>query len=117
VALEFQRSRDNVLAEMKRHWAAGHRKSVPLGVVEVALTAITIEALAPLVVVSARTRAAVARACRFLERWQFRPGCVPAALDPAYAEGAFPLSPIASFSRGDVTAHAALALHRASLDR
>jgi AMMECR1 domain-containing protein len=81
---------------------------------EIALTAITIEALAPLVSASARTRAAVARARRFLERWQFRPGRVPAALDPAFAEGAFPLSPIASFARGDVTAHAVLALRASS---
>ena len=77
---------------------------------EIALTAISVEALAPLLPASPSTRAAVARARRFLERWQYRPGRVSAALDPAFAEGSFPLSPIAPFSRGDVTAHALLAL-------
>jgi len=88
------------------HEGGTGRTEVP----EIALTAITIEALAPLVSTSARVRTAVARARRFLERRQLRPGRVPAALDPAFAEGAFPLSPVAPFARGDVTAHALLAL-------
>jgi hypothetical protein len=77
---------------------------------ELALTALTVEALAPLVRSSAAARAAVLRGQRFLERWQFRPGHIPGALDPDRAEGAFPLSPVASYARGDVTAHALLAL-------
>jgi hypothetical protein len=84
---------------------------------EIALTAITVEALAPLLATSAQTRAAVARARRFLERWQLRPGRVPAALDPTFAEGAFPLSPVVPFGRGDATAHALLALREPQAGR
>lgn len=75
---------------------------------ELALTALTIEALAGLPDREART--AVARARRFLERWQLRPGNIPAALDPALAMGAFPASPITPLLRCDVVAHVRLAL-------
>ncbi len=86
------------------HEGGTTRTDVP----DLALTALTIEALAPLRRTSAR--AAIDRARRYLARWQFVPGLVPASLEPDLAEGAFPLSPVVPFARGDVTAHALLAL-------
>jgi AMMECR1 domain-containing protein len=78
---------------------------------ELALTALTVEALAAGPATS-EARAAVARGRAFLARWQFVPGCVPAALEPRAALGAFPLSPVVSVLRCDVTAHCLLALNR-----
>jgi AMMECR1 len=75
---------------------------------ELALTAVALEALAPLARPQARD--AIARGRAFLARWQYVPGRVPAAIDPDLAQGAFPLSPIAPYARGDVTGHALLAL-------
>jgi hypothetical protein len=87
-----------------------HRGGVTLRAVpELAVTAVTIEALAagPR---SAAGAAAIARGRAFLTRWQLAPGKIPAAIDPASAMGAFPASPVASALRCDVTAHALLAL-------
>jgi hypothetical protein len=78
---------------------------------EIALTAVCAEALAPLP--SAEARSAAARARAFLRRWQLLPDRVPAALDPKLAIGAFPASPVADLLRGDITAHALLALQGA----
>ncbi len=75
---------------------------------ELAITALTVEALAPLGRASAT--AAIVRARAFLSRWQRLPGALPASLDPDLAVGSFPLSPVHPFARGDVTAHALLAL-------
>jgi hypothetical protein len=77
---------------------------------EIALTAITAEALALLD--SSSSRSALARARAFLRRWQLLPGRISAALDPAMSVGAFPASPVADLLRGDITAHALLALDR-----
>jgi AMMECR1 domain-containing protein len=86
-----------------------HRGGAALGdVPEIALTAVTIEALGELSWSSSRT--AITHARRFLERWQFAEHSTPAALDPALADGAFPISPVMSFARCDVTGHALLAL-------
>jgi len=75
---------------------------------ELALTALTVEALA-----ESRSRAArdAAKSAReFLLRWQLVPGRISAAFDPRVSLGAFPLSPVAWYLRSDVTAHALLAL-------
>jgi hypothetical protein len=91
-----------------RSRAPGRGSAAVTGLPELALTALSVEALAPLRHASAR--AALDRARRFLEAWQFLPGRVPGLLDPEFAEGAFPLTPVHPFARGDVTAHAVLAL-------
>jgi hypothetical protein len=52
-----------------------------------------------------------ARTRRFPRTWQSAPGRIPASLDPDWALGAFPLSPIHHALRTDVTAHALLALN------
>ncbi len=74
---------------------------------EVALTALSIEAL---VRSGSATRAAVARGRDFLRSLQLVGHRLYGALDPALARGAFPTSPIADVLRGDVTGHALLAL-------
>ena len=75
---------------------------------EVALTALAVEALsrhpAPW------SRAAATRARAFIARTQLVGDRVYGALDPSLAWGAFPVSPVADWLRGDVTAHAVLAL-------
>jgi AMMECR1 domain-containing protein len=75
---------------------------------ELALTALTVEALDGIDAPGAT--AAVERGRAFLRRWQLRAGRVPAYLDPALAVGAFPASPVALVLRADITAHAVLAL-------
>jgi AMMECR1 domain-containing protein len=72
---------------------------------ETALTAVTVEALAPL----PAARPAVRRARAFLRAWQI-PDDPPAALLPDIAAGAFPASPVVEMLRVDVTGHAMLAL-------
>ncbi len=75
---------------------------------EVALTAAVAEALA-----GSSSRLAIAarkRAQSFLLRAQLLGDRIPAPLDPALADGAFPLSPILDVLRADVTGHALLAL-------
>jgi len=71
---------------------------------ETALTAVTVEALAPL----PAARAAVRRARAFLRAWQI-PDDPPASLVPD-AAGAFPASPVLETLRVDITGHAMLAL-------
>lgn len=71
---------------------------------EVALTAVTVEALAPL----AAARAGVRRARAFLRAWQV-PSEPPAPL-VCEAAGAFLASPILESLRVDITGHAMLAL-------
>jgi len=104
------------LARAERALVSSIRSSAPYmgGVVrnkridipEVALTAIAVEALAPSR--SRGARAAVARGRRFLLRWQISEQG-PASAHPA-SFGAFPASPIATVLRGDITAHALVAL-------
>jgi hypothetical protein len=72
---------------------------------ETALTAVTVEALAPL----AAARASVRRARAFLRAWQI-PDEPAAPLLPEIAAGAFPASPVVELLRVDITAHAMLAL-------
>jgi hypothetical protein len=73
---------------------------------ETALTAVTAEALAPST--DRAAKAALARARAFLLRWQFTAEG-PAMIHPSTI-GAFPASPIAPLLRGDITAHALVAL-------
>jgi hypothetical protein len=75
---------------------------------EIALTAITVEALASLA--TAPARAACGRARRFLARWQITDRNLIGPLAPVLARGAFPASPVAWYLRGDITARALLAL-------
>jgi AMMECR1 domain-containing protein len=77
---------------------------------ELALTAITVEALAGLPTQEAR--AGCRRGRRFLRRWQMAVDRAPAAVDPTLAAGAFPASPVSFHLRADITAHALLALLR-----
>ncbi|HLK41245.1 MAG TPA: AMMECR1 domain-containing protein [Polyangiaceae bacterium] len=74
---------------------------------EVAMTALAVEALA--FSRSGRARAAVARGREFIASTQLVGGRVYGALDPA-AYGAFPATPVSDLLRGDVTAHAVLAM-------
>jgi hypothetical protein len=76
------------------------------GVPEIAITALTAEALAPSA--DPVVRAAVARARAFLRRWQITergPACAAVT-----AFGAFPGSPVSILLRGDMTGHALAAL-------
>jgi len=75
---------------------------------ETALTAITVEALLGTRDTDARRAIKLGR--EFLTRMQLVPGRIPAALDPELAMGAFPASPIVDLLRGDIVAHATLAL-------
>jgi AMMECR1 domain-containing protein len=75
---------------------------------EVALTALAVEALAPLSTRAARD--AAARGRTFLSSTQFLDDTIPAPLDPSMAHGAFPLSCTFDALRSDVTGHALLAL-------
>ncbi len=86
-----------------------HRGSVTSGgAPEVALTALTVEALAG--GQESAVRAGLVEAVAFLEGCQVGPDSLPEALDASRALGAFPLTPVCSFLRTDVTAHAVLAL-------
>jgi hypothetical protein len=104
-----------VLARVAPALVASLRASSPhrggagvTAVPEIALTALTVEALA--LVDAPDARAAARRGRAFLARWQIRRGEVPARLDPTMAAGAFPASPVADLLRVDITAHALLAL-------
>jgi len=72
---------------------------------ETALTAVTVEALAPI----RSARAAIRRARAFLRAWQI-PEELPASLVAEEAAGAFVASPVVEALRVDITAHALLAL-------
>ena len=76
---------------------------------ELALTAMAVTALRASST-SRRVLDATERASAFLRRWQFIPGAIPGAFDPDLSAGAFPLSPVHSWLRADVTAHALMAL-------
>jgi len=82
---------------------------VATGTPEVAVTALTVEALS-----HARRTNDVRRALRgarsFLARSQLLPGQLPAAFDPEVATGAFLAAPTSSVLRGDITGHALRAL-------
>src|ERR1041385_1449296 len=86
-----------------------HRGGVGAGPVpEVALTALTVEALAP-----ARTdpvRRARHLAKEFVERSQVLGDVLPEAVDPDRVHGGFPMTPVHGFMRVDVTAHAVMAM-------
>jgi hypothetical protein len=86
-----------------------HQGGVGPNVPEIARTAATVEALAP-VAVSAEAREAVELARAFLRRHQLSGADYAMTPEPAWVTGAFPISPIAHFLQIDVTAHALLAL-------
>jgi AMMECR1 domain-containing protein len=77
---------------------------------ETALTAIAIEALDA--VGGARARRAADRGRAFLARWQLTPETMPAPLSIDLGAGAFPASPVLDALRGDIVAHALLAIAR-----
>jgi hypothetical protein len=104
-----------VIARCERALSDALRSSPPhqggaavTGVPEIALTAVSIEALAGLSSKSARN--AVARGQAFLRRWQMGSNA-SASLELKACRGAFPASPVASLLRCDVTGHALLALN------
>ena len=106
----FARCEGALVGSVRR--AAPHAGGVSVTTVpEVALTALTVEALAG--ATSADARHAVARAREFLLAWQFTRKRIPAALDHEAALGAFPASPVASVLRCDIVGHAVLAARRA----
>jgi len=76
---------------------------------ETAITALTVEALARCPA-SRETREATKRARAFLARHQLVHERLPAPFLPALSLGAFMATPTSSILRGDVTAHALLAL-------
>jgi hypothetical protein len=98
---------DRALIESLRATAPHLGGCAATAVPEIALTAITVEALRGSR--GAAARAAVRRGRAFLARWQHLPGRIPAALSPDACAGAFPASPVAALLRVDVTAHALLA--------
>lgn len=75
---------------------------------ELALTALVMEALAG--TRGARSKRAASLALGFLSAWQIAPSAPRGPVDPACASGGFPLSPVVDTLRGDVTAHALLAM-------
>jgi hypothetical protein len=90
------------------HTGGCDRTSAPSrNVPETALTALAVEALAPL----AAARSARRRACDFLRRQQIT-GDAPASLLPDVGLGAFRGSPVLDLLRADITGHALLALRR-----
>jgi hypothetical protein len=110
-----------VRARSARTLAAALRKAPPhrggaegTPIPEMALTAVSVEALARHPAPWARTAALRGRA--FIASMQLVGPRLYAALDPALALGAFPASPVADLLRGDVTGHALLALLAAEAD-
>jgi AMMECR1 domain-containing protein len=75
---------------------------------ELALTAVTVEALAPARDAAIQRAARLARA--FIERNQVAGDILPESVDPGRVHGGLPLTPVHLFMRSDVTAHAVLAL-------
>lgn len=103
----FERAARALAACVRAH--GPHRGGVGSGSVpEAALTAVTVEALAPSREDAVRAAWRSARA--FLEKSALRVDSIPEARDPRRIRGALPLSPINAFLRSDVTAHAVLAL-------
>jgi hypothetical protein len=90
-----------------------HRGGVGSAVPELALTAITAEVLATARDVPARRAHDLARA--FVERHQVLGDVWPEATRANRCIGGFPLTPVHTFQRCDVTAHAVLAVRSPSL--
>jgi hypothetical protein len=89
---------------------APHRGGVGVTEVpEVALTALTVEALRG-VRGTYPVRAAIERGAAFVQRWQIMTERAPAAFDLKASVGAFVGSPVSNGLRADVTGHALLAL-------
>jgi AMMECR1 domain-containing protein len=89
--------------------SAPHRGGAAVTAIpETALTAVTVEALHGLDEEAAR--AARRRARRFLARWQITAARPSDTVPPRLTVGAFPASPVSSYLRADITAHALLAL-------
>jgi AMMECR1 domain-containing protein len=87
-----------------------HRGGVAMaGIPEIALTALTVEALRG-VRATGPVRAAIRRGKAFLRAWQIDGERAPAAFDLEASHGALMASPISSVLRADVTGHALLAL-------
>lgn len=92
-----------------------HAGGVGVGTLpEVALSALVVEALAG--AKQRGPRAARARALAFILSQQYRAHVPPDITDPSLAIGAFPLTPVHAHLRGDVTAHAVLALASVQAD-
>lgn len=102
------RRADRVLAASIRRRAPHAGACSVTRVPEIALTAVTVEALAAAPARAAR--ASVERATEFLRRAQLHAGSAPPALDPALVDGAFPTTLVLDVLRADVTAHALSAL-------
>ncbi len=86
-----------------------HRGGVGTGPVpELALTAITVEALAPARAEPVRRARRMAR--EFLHQSQLLTDAPPETRDEGRVRGAFPLTPVHGFLRCDVTAHAVLGM-------
>jgi hypothetical protein len=104
----LERACDALAATVREH--GPHRGGVGDPVPETALTALTVEALSRAPTEPARRACALARA--FVEQQQVACDALPESLEPARLLGGFPLSPVHTFQRCDVTAHAVLALGR-----
>jgi hypothetical protein len=89
-----------------------HQGGVGGPVPELALTALTVEALARAQAEPSRRACRLARA--FLEQHQLLGDVLPESLDAERVLGGFPLTPVHAFQRCDVTAHAVLALRGAA---
>ncbi|HEX5101663.1 MAG TPA: AMMECR1 domain-containing protein [Polyangiaceae bacterium] len=101
----FERIADALAASVRDH--GPHRGGVGTGVPELALTAVTLEAL------QRSDRGPIRRACEllraFLDEHRILGDLLPEASAPERMQGAFPLTPVHGFLRADVTAHAVLA--------
>jgi len=110
----YERAATALAAHVIEH--GPHQGGVPSSadLPELALTAIVVEALA-----HAKTQPlqrALRLAHTFLERQQLLDDPLPEAIAPERVHGAFPLTPVHSFLRSDVTAHAVLAFAGAPAD-
>jgi len=105
-AAALRRASESLAATVREH--GPHRGGVGGPVPEIALTAITVEALSRAPTDTARRACSLARA--FLEQQQIARDELPESLEPSRLLGGFPLTPVHVFQRCDVTAHAVLAL-------
>ena len=106
-AATLERSARALIESLRRE--GPHRGGATVTAVpEIALTAVAVEALAPLR--SREARAACTRGRAFLERWQLDAARLTPALNPDAVLGAFPASPVRDVLRCDLTGHAVLAL-------
>jgi AMMECR1 domain-containing protein len=106
----FERIANALAASVREH--GPHRGGVGTGVPELALTAVTLEALRT--ADRAPTRRARELLGSFLDEHQILGDVLPEASAPERTHGAFPLTPVHGFLRADVTAHAVLARRAAS---